>query len=263
MTNGRDGFPPTSYLLYEHGSSRKVDNAVVGERQICIYLNGQELAVLRCSPHHLDELAVGFLRSERLVGSLSEIDILTISESNSCVDVWLKDTQIKPPAHRIITSGCGEGVTFDKARIPHWFGEKDTSIKAADVNNLMDKLMQEADLYREVGGVHTSALCDGRDLILVAEDMGLNNTVDRLRGKALQQGLETSGCILLCSGRIVSDIVEKGIEMRVPIIISLTSPTSLSIEMSVKVNLTLIGYARRDSFRVYSAPERIVGTNPI
>jgi FdhD protein len=257
MTNDRDGFPPASYLLYEHGSARRVENAVVGERQICIYLNGQELATLRCSPYHLDELAVGFLRSERLIESMSDVDILTISESNSCVDVWLKDARVKPPTRRIITSGCGEGVTFDKARTPHWFGEKDTSIEAADVNNLMNELMQVAELYREVGGVHTSALSDGRDLILVAEDMGLNNTVDRLWGKALRQGRETRGCILLCSGRIVSDIIEKGIEMGVPIIISLTSPTSLSIEMASKVNLTLIGYARGDSFRVYSAPERV------
>jgi FdhD protein len=258
MTNDRAGFPPASYLLYEHGSTRQVENAVVGERQICIYLNGQELATLRCSPYHLDDLAVGFLRSERLIESMSDVDILTISESNSCVDVWLKDARIKPPAHRIITSGCGEGVTFDKARTPHWFGEKDTSIEAAGVNNLMNELMQVAEVYREVGGVHTSALSDGQELILAAEDMGLNNTVDRLWGKALQQGRETRGCILLCSGRIVSDIIEKGIEMGVPIIISLTSPTSLSIEMASKVNLTLIGYARGDSFRVYTAPERVV-----
>lgn len=260
MTTAKDGFPSASYLLYDHGGLRQVENAVVGERQVCIFLNGQELATLRCSPYDLQELALGFLRSEGLIAGLDDVDVLTVSAAGSCVDVWLKDTGVKPPARRVITSGCGEGVTFEGPRTPQALADTHVSIEAAQVNVLMNKLMQGAETYREVGGVHTSALSDGLDLVLVAEDMGLNNTIDRLWGKALRQRFETRGRILLCSGRIVSDITEKAIEMAVPIIISLTSPTSLSIEMARNVNLTIIGYARGTSFRVYSAPERVVGT---
>jgi FdhD protein len=77
----------------------------------------------------------------------------------------------------------------------------------------------------------------------VAEDMGLVNTVDRLWGRALQQGIEIKGCILHCSGRIVSEILDKAVGMNLLIIISLTSPTSFSVETARKANITLIGYA--------------------
>ena len=263
MTTNNEWFRPTSYFLYDDNNFSRIEKAVVGEDQICIFLNGQELATLMCSPYYLDELAIGFLRSEGMIRSLDDIDVLTISASNTCVDVWLKDINIKPPDHRIITSGCGERVTFDDLRMHKSVIESDIKIGASQVVILMNKLLPIADLYRDIGGVHTSALSDGQEILLVAEDMGLNNTIDRLWGKALQQGLRTKDSIMLCTGRIVSDVLGKAIEMGIPIIISLTSPTSLSIEMARKTNLTIIGYARGNSFRVYSAPERVVGLNAI
>jgi FdhD protein len=121
----------------------------------------------------------------------------------------------------------------------------------------MHKLHLAAELYQEVRGVHTSALSDGQELLLVAQDVGRHNTIDRLWGQALQQGVETEGHILLASGRISSEMINKAAKMKVPIIISRTSPTSLSVELGRAWHITVIGYARGNQFRVYSAPERI------
>jgi FdhD protein len=122
----------------------------------------------------------------------------------------------------------------------------------------MQKLHLSAELYNEVRGVHTSALSDGQELLLVAQDVGRHNTIDRLWGQALQRGMSTEGGILLASGRISSEMINKAAKMKIPLIISRTSPTSMSVELGRAWNITVIGYARGNQFRVYSAPERIV-----
>jgi FdhD protein len=97
---------------------------------------------------------------------------------------------------------------------------------------------------------------------LVAQDVGRHNTIDRLWGQALQQGLQTEGRILLASGRISSEMLNKAAKMGTPIIISRTSPTGLSVELGQAWNITVIGYARGNTFRIYSAPERVVSGEP-
>jgi FdhD protein len=91
----------------------------------------------------------------------------------------------------------------------------------------------------------------------MTQDVGRHNTIDRLWGQALKQGLPTKGNILLTSGRISSEMLNKTAKMGVPVAVSRTSPTSLSVELARAWNITLIGYARGKSFRVYSVPERV------
>src|SRR6185436_19759047 len=100
------------------------------------------------------------------------------------------------------------------------------TVTPAQVSALMKKLHLSAELYNEVRGVHTSALSDGQELLLVAQDVGRHNTIDRLWGQALQQNLPTASRILLASGRISSEMLNKAAKMGIPLIISRTSPTS-------------------------------------
>jgi FdhD protein len=114
-------------------------------------------------------------------------------------------------------------------------------------------------LYGVTQGIHTSALSDGERLLLVAEDVGRHNTVDRLWGKAMKQNIATEGLILLATGRISSEMLGKAAKMGVPILASRTSATSLSVALGLAWNITVIGYVRssRNSLRVYTAPERL------
>lgn len=257
MTNFKNGLQPITYVLHEGETAQPVDSAVIEEGLVCIYVNGQELATFMCTPHHLDELALGFLRSEGLIQGLADIEALTVSVKNTCIDVWLKNLSIKPPARRIVTSGCGGGVTFDDLSQRHMPLNTNVMIEPGQVLELMKKLYQAAELYNEVRGVHTSALSDGQELLLVAQDIGRHNTLDRLWGQALKQNISTKGRLLLASGRISSEMLGKAIKMGIPIVISRTSPTSLSVELGQAWNITLIGYARGNNFRIYSAPERV------
>jgi FdhD protein len=256
-TNKKPNIYPTTYVLQRGNVTAVVEGGVIEEGLACIFVNGQELATFMCTPYNLETLAIGFLRSEGFIESLDDIELLTLADNRSCVDIWLKDLSFEPPSRGIITSGCGGGVTFDDLSQAQPPLNSNLTITPAQIITLIKKLHQAAELYNEVRGVHTSALSDGQELLLVAQDVGRHNTIDRLWGQALQQQICPTGRILLASGRISSEMLRKAAKMRVPLIISRTSPTSLSVELGRAWNITIIGYARGNSFRVYTAPERV------
>lgn len=255
-----EGVSPIRYLEYRDGSADTVSGAVIEERSVCIFVNGRELATLLCTPSDLEDLAVGFAFAEGVIDGLDDIEVMSVSAGRTCVDLWLADRDYEPPTRRIITSGCGGGVTFDDVEellARHQPLESGAKIAPDLVARLMQQVLRSADLYSTARGVHTSALSDGESLMLVAQDVGRHNTIDRLAGRALREGIPTAGTILVTSGRISSEMLAKAARMRSPIAISRTSPTSLSVELATAWNVTLVGYARGASFRVYSAPERI------
>lgn len=258
MADDKAGIQPTTYVLYKGDTAKPVDSGVIEEGLVCISVNGQELATFMCTPQRLEELAIGFLRSEGFINTLADIEVLHVSANNTCVDVWLRYPNFTPPKRQIITSGCGGGVTFDDLSQRHPPLNTTMTVTPPQIIELMQKLYLAAELYNEVRGIHTSALSDGHDLMLVAQDVGRHNTIDRLWGQALQQNINTEGRILLASGRISSEMLNKAAKMEIPIVISRTSPTSLSVELGRAWNITVVGYARGGSFRVYSAPERVV-----
>jgi FdhD protein len=260
MSGSGEGVRPVTYLAYQSGELETVEAAVIDERPVCIFINGKELASVLCTPRDLEDLAVGFAYSEGFIDGMDDVEVMTVSAGRTCVDLWLRERDFDPPARRVITSGCGGGVTFDDvegmlARQPSL--SSDVAVAPGQVSSLMQEVLRSAELYNAVRGVHTSALSDGAELVLVAQDVGRHNTIDRIAGRALREGIVTRDGLLLTSGRISSEMMAKTARMGVPVAISRTSPTALSIELARAWNITLIGYARGERFRIYSAPERV------
>lgn len=247
------------YMEYAQDRWRAVANAVTEEALVRLHVNGQELATLMCTPANLDELALGFLRAEGVIRALDEVRRIVVCPSEACVEVWLADAAAELPAShtRIITSGCGGGITFDDLSAQAPVLDTATTIAPEQLFARMRDLYQAADLYQVTQGIHTSALTDGDQLVLVAQDVGRHNTIDRLWGRALKQGVDPAGLILLATGRISSEMLGKAAKMGVPIVASRTSPTSLSVRLGRAWNLTVVGYVRRDTLRVYSAGQRL------
>jgi FdhD protein len=251
----RSGIYPARYVEYKNGSHSDIEGGVIEEALACISVNGQEIATFMCSPMRLDELAIGFLRAEGFIHSFADVRSLHISQAN-CIDVWLGNPVIKPE-RSIITTGCGGGITFDDLSQKHAPLASSVTISPATITGLMRQLMLDADIYNHVRGVHTSALSDRRALIFMAEDVGRHNTITRLWGQALRDGVATTDCMLLTSGRVSSEMLYNAMKMGVPIVISRTSPTSLSVALAQAWGLTLIGYCRGRNFRVYTGLERV------
>jgi FdhD protein len=251
-----EGIVSTSYQQLTSEGWSAVDSGVPEEAPLSIYVNGLELATFMCTPVQQDALALGFLANEGLISGLDEVVVIHVCGAGTCVDVWLNHS-VKRPERSIVTSGCGGGLTFDDLSEQIKPLDSNRCVKPSQIQRMMRQLNSAGQLYREVRGVHTSALTDGERLLLLAEDVGRHNTLDKLRGLALLKGLETQDLILLSSGRISSEMLNKAAGMGVPVIASRTSPTSLSVALAQAWGITLIGYARQSRLNVYTAAERL------
>lgn len=254
-----NGIHSLRYLIYKGDGWQSVQGKITEEAPVRIHVDGNELATLMCTPRNLDELALGFLTAEGVIHGLDDVRMVEIAPNGKCVDVWLNDgLSLEQPRRRIITSGCGGGLTFDDLSWDLTPLYEDVTVTPSRIFNRMRDLYQAAELYRETRGIHASALSDGERLLLVAEDVGRHNTIDRLWGKALQRDISTEGLMLLATGRISSEMLSKAAKMRVPIVASRTSATSLSVTLGQTWNITIIGYVRHNHLHVYTVPERIL-----
>jgi FdhD protein len=249
------GTVPAQWNVYRDGWSR-AEGETIGEALVTISVNAEEWVTLMCTPCQQDLLAIGFLVSEGLIDSMDEIDHVHVSEDGCCVDVWLQDL-VELPKRGIITSGCGGGVTFEEPEADIEPIKSELKISPERLFALFRQLHIPDGLHARARGVHASGLTDGEKIIALAEDVGRHNTLDKLRGSCLLQGIATEGLALLATGRISSEMLRKGAKMGCPIIASRNSPTSLSIAMARTWGITLIGYARQGTMRVYTRPDRL------
>ncbi|MEM8861274.1 MAG: formate dehydrogenase accessory sulfurtransferase FdhD [Chloroflexota bacterium] len=258
-----DGTRPTNYLILNGGAPKEISSEIVDEALACISLNGEEIGNFMCSPNQLELLALGFLANEGIIQSMDEVHHIHLAKSGLCADVWLHDTSVTKPEKTVITAGCGAGITFDDLSERHDPLEIDPSFSVTQVqlSNLMRQMHLGATLYQRSRGIHTAALADLDKIILQVEDIGRHNCIDKLRGLALKEGIETKGKILLSSGRISSEMANKARVLGTPIVLSRTSPTSLSVALAESWNMTLVGYLRQNRMRIYTHAGRIVATH--
>ena len=254
------GSYPVTYTGYYDTEWKPVRGVVPVEEVIALHVNGQPLVSMMCTPTYLEELALGFLFNEGLVEGPDEVAVLELCGGGRCVDVWLEH-DVEIPQLRVITSGCSGGTIFEDVTHAHHRVASGLRVTPQQVTRLMQALSQMAVLYRRAGGVHGAALAEGERLLCVAEDVGRHNALDKIAGICLRQGQPMQDRVLLTTGRVSSEMVNKVARMGVPVVISLTSLTSLSIQLARAWGVTLIGYARRRSFRVYAGAERVIAAD--
>jgi FdhD protein len=231
---------------------------IIEELPISIYVNGIEFATMMATPLNQDWLAVGFLFNEGILTNMSEVEILTVTPEGCCVDIWL-NRGAPLPTRKIITSGCGGGITYTDPGTGIEPFESNLSVTPEQLQDGFNNLQSRNSLYARSRGVHASGLFNPKtnQLELVVEDVGRHNTIDKIRGASITNQIDTKGKVLLCTGRISSEMLHKSAMMGCPILASRTSPTSLSVEIARAWNMTLVGYVRSGRMRVYSAPERV------
>jgi FdhD protein len=235
--------------------------AVAKEFLFTIFLNDQELATLLCSPGNLQYLAVGFLASEGLLKSKDEIKKMEVDDWLGTAHMEIEGgnkTNVSFFAKRLIASGCGGAATFYSvadATTPKV--ESPMKISPDEVFALVSEFQHRSQLYLATHGVHSAALADRRDILIFSEDIGRHNAIDKIFGKCLLEDIPTNDRIIISSGRISSEILHKVAKRGIPIIVSISVPTSLGLKTADKLGITLIGSVRGKKMNVYTNNWRV------
>jgi FdhD protein len=232
---------------------------VAVELPLEIRLNGEAVAVTMRTPGHDLELAAGFLYGEGIVDGAPEVGLPEDLAANT-VEVTAPGAQ--PPANRrfYTTSSCGicgkgalEEVAVQAPRM-----EGGPAIERAVLAALPERLRQP--VFERTGGLHATGLFrpSGGEPLLVREDVGRHNAMDKVIGRALLDGtLPLSELVLCVSGRLGFELVQKAARAGAPVLVGVGAPTSLAVELADEQGITLAGFARRGDMNVYTHPQRV------
>ncbi|MBC7251583.1 MAG: formate dehydrogenase accessory sulfurtransferase FdhD, partial [Anaerolineae bacterium] len=255
----------------------QVDDRVVLEEPLEIVVNGQRIAVLMRLPGQEKELAAGFCISEGYVRDVADILLIhhcgqglpgptssggDVGGSRHRVELQVARQGYNPPDQpgvtRLIRSGCGAAeVSLLGETLP--FVSHELRVSAATLLRLNRAMRDLQRVHPQIGGTHSAALfeADGRTVIL-AEDIGRHNAVDKALGHCLLRGIPFSDKILVTSGRASYEMVQKAVRVGIPIAASISTPTSLAVQLAEDRGLTLIGYLRGGRMNVYTHPWRVM-----
>jgi FdhD protein len=244
------------------GKGRSLEDAVARELPLTIILNDLELVTLLCTPGNLNYLAVGFLFAEGLINSKDEIRKITVDDQRGVVRVATGER--KEPARellfkRLITSACGRGAAFYSAADAQHPAkvESRTEITSEEVFALVKEFNERSEIYKATGGVHSAALGDNKRILVFSDDLGRHNAIDRVFGECILHGIPTEGRLVITSGRTPSEMVLKVAKGNIPILISISVPTDLSIRLATDLGVTIIGMVRGERMNVYTGGWRV------
>lgn len=268
--------PPRSLVLsrvteWSDGTARLIEDALASEEPLEIRIGAEPVTVTMRTPGHDAELAAGFLLSEGLIESADDlVAVRTASARNNVLEVELREGVFEPADLRrnfVAASSCGicgrasiEAVRRRNLHAPRT-GLRTGLVMAPELLcRLPDRLRAEQQVFGRTGGLHAAGLFDAAgNLLALREDIGRHNAVDKIVGWALLAGLvPLSGCVLLVSGRGGFEIVQKTLAAGIPVLASVSAPSSLAVQLARELNLTLIGFLRGRRFVVYSGASRCV-----
>ena len=249
-------------LRFTREGRSNIEDIVAREFPLTIILNNQELVTLLCSPTDLKHLAIGFLFSEGLLKSKGEIKKVIVDERRGVVRVETEESRELDRDvlfKRLITSGCGRGVSFYNANDTQSQKiESQVEMLAHNVFTLVSDFQHRSQVYRATGGVHSAALCDIKSILVFSEDIGRHNAIDKIFGECILKDIPTDGRIIITSGRISSEILLKVAKRNIPIIISKSAPTDLGVKLANDLGVTLLGFVRGKRINAYTNNWRIV-----
>lgn len=227
-------------------------NEVMYEHRCELIVNGISWLSFICSPSNLDDLAIGFLWNENIISDLSEIKSLTVSADGNSVTTELTHPVEKPRFFHRTSTGMS---LQHEQQYPQVTTEPE--LTADEIIALYERFSQQQQLHDDIGGFHSAALTDGKEIPIQMEDLGRHNCIDKIAGRYLQQKKPFTIKAILLTGRVSSEMILKSLALKSPLIVTRTAPSYTAIQVANQVGVTLIGYLRHSKFTVYAHPERL------
>jgi formate dehydrogenase accessory protein FdhD len=237
------------------------------EEPLEIRVDGEPLTVTMRTPGDDIDLAAGFLFTEGLLRGLDEVHQIRMCDEN------VADVSVKPEAEPLAanrnfltTSACGvcgkDSIASVRVRSSFDVADDPVRISPALLAGLPDRLREAQRVFSRTGGLHAAGLfgTDG-SLVVMREDVGRHNAVDKVAGWALRNGvLPLAGHVLLVSGRASFELVQKAVMIGVPVLAAVSAPSSLAASLADETGLTLVGFLRGTTMNVYTGAERLTVT---
>lgn len=244
-------------LITRTGETITEQFAVLTEHQMDVYVNERLTMKLVCTPQHLAELVLGRLLSEGIIRTTADVSLIYICESGRRAKVMLAASTDAPhPDFVAPTPTCCTGnriLNGDFLQHESLTPVKPIAWSPDQIFALADRFSEDMPLHKLTGAIHSCFLAQGNKLVFSCEDIGRHNALDKAIGFALRHSIDLSACIAYSSGRLPIDMVEKAIRAGLPILCTKASPTAEAIQLANACNLTLIGCARPQHFRQYTA----------
>jgi len=261
----RAGRPLTFEVEAVNERGERLATPIAGEHPLTLYLDKREIVTLMTLGQAPEALAIGYLRNQRLVGSVEEISAVQVDWETDSVAVTtrkgvkgLKERLKK----RTVTTGCGQGTVFGDLM------EEIDSIKLRDdvklteetLYGLLDAIRHRETVYKSAGAVHGCALAGGADILYFVEDVGRHNAVDAIAGQMWLDRVDGSDKIFYTTGRLTSEMVIKAAQMQIPFLVSRSGLTEMGHRIASQVGITMIGRAVTRHYLLFTGKHRFVKT---
>jgi FdhD protein len=273
LTQARAPLTRDIATINEHGE--RSTTSIPAERALTVYVDKRELVTLMTLGDRPEWLVLGFLRNQRLLASLDEVESVTVDWEVGSAAVKTRsgiERIEERTARRVVTTGCGQGSVFgglmdeiEAIALP------EASITQGELYGIVDAIRLQESTYKSAGSVHGCALFRGQEMLLFVEDVGRHNAIDTIAGWLwLQQDGATAigqasaqpprndlPFVFYTTGRLTSEMVIKSAQMGVPIVVSRSGITQMGHEIAERLGLCAIGRATNRHFLCYSAAQRL------
>jgi FdhD protein len=251
---------------WSRGSSASTTDQVAEEMPVALVYHDVPHVVMLATPADLEDYAVGFTLSEGLVARADEIRGVEVAAGAASIDVkitvaWERFTQLLQRRRNLAgRTGCGlcgaeraEDAIREPAQVP-----EGVSITAGELHAAIAELGTRQPINARTGSVHAAAwVVPGRGIVLVREDVGRHNALDKTIGALVRGGGDFSGGYMLITSRASYEMVQKCATVGISLLVALSAPTAFAVRLAQRCGLTLVAFARADQHVVYAHPRRL------
>ena len=264
LTQARAPLTCAVSVVDETGRSRSVN--LPAERDLTIYVDKRELVTLMTLGQHPEWLMLGYLRNQRLLPSVHDIESITVDWEVGAASVKTRggvEAIEERTARRVVTTGCGQGSVFgglmdeiDQIALP-----PEARLRQSDLYAMLKAIRERDSVYKTAGSVHGCALFRGAEPLLFVEDVGRHNAVDTIAGWMWLQdpaAMDGADKAFYTTGRLTSEMVIKSAQMGVPVVVSRSGTTQMGRAVAERVGLCAVGRATHQRFLCFTHPQRLL-----
>ena len=268
LTHARAPLTRTVPVRNEFGEASETQ--IPAERALTIYLDKQELVTLMTLGAEPEWLVLGFLRNQRLIDSVDQIESITVDWTLGEGEVGEPgvaavkthphaNLRVQRSADRVVTTGCGQGSVFgdlmahiEDIELP------DAQITQSQLYGLVNAIRLQETTYKSSGSVHGCALFQGDQMLMFVEDVGRHNAVDTIAGWMWMNDVDGKDKVFYTTGRLTSEMVIKSSQMGVPVVVSRSGITQMGLDVANRLGLCAIGRATNKRFLCFSGQQRLI-----